>query len=251
MKRLDQKVAVVTGAASGIGAATARLFAHEGARVVIADIRGDVAEEVAASIRTEGGEAIASATDVTDSQQVQAMFQKTISAYGALHILHCNAGVLIPGSADSIPVEHWHKTLTVNLTGTYLCAKYGLPEIKRAGGGSVIVTASCSGMVGEKGLFAYNTSKGGLLNLTRQLAIDYAGDGIRVNSVSPGWIDTPFNDPIYEMTGVDEASLGDAIPLGRQGNPEEVAYAVLFLASDEASYITGHNLVIDGGVTAQ
>lgn len=251
MGRLDQKVAVITGAASGIGAATARLFAREGARVVIADIRGEVAEQTAANIRAEGGEVIAITTDVSDSQQVQAMFQKTISTYGVLHILHCNAGVLIPGSADTIPDEHWHKTLTVNLTGSYLCAKYGLPEIKRAGGGSVIITASCSGMVGEKGLFAYNTSKGGLLNLARQLAIDYASDRIRVNSISPGWIDTPFNDPIYEMTGVDEASLGDDIPLGRQGTPEEVASAVLFLASDDASYITGHNLVIDGGVTAQ
>jgi meso-butanediol dehydrogenase / (S,S)-butanediol dehydrogenase / diacetyl reductase len=251
MGRLEGKVAVITGAATGIGAATARVFALEGAKVVIADIRGEIAEETAARIRGEGGIAIAIATDVTHDAQVKSLFAATVETYGALHILCSNAGVLIAGSADTMPEEVWHKTIAVNLTGTYLCVKYGIPALKRSGGGAIVITASCSGMVGEVGLFAYNTSKGGLLNLTRQLAIDYAKDRIRVNSVSPGWIDTPFNDPIYEMTGVDEADLGNQIPLGRQGTPEEVADPILFLVSEDARYITGHNLVVDGGVTAQ
>lgn len=251
MGRLDKKVALITGAASGIGAATARLFVREGASVAIADVRGAVAEQTAASIRASGGDVIAIEADVTDSAQVRSMIEKTIDAFGSLHILHCNAGVLIAGSVHDTPEENWGKTLAVNLTGTYLCARYAVPEIKRAGGGSIIVTSSTSGLVGEKGLAAYNTSKGGLVNLTRQMAIDYAGDGIRVNSLCPGWIDTPFNDPIYQNTGVDKAAATASIPLGRQGTPEEAAYAVLFLASDESSYITGHILVVDGGLTAQ
>jgi NAD(P)-dependent dehydrogenase (short-subunit alcohol dehydrogenase family) len=251
MKRLNNKVALITGAASGIGAATAKLFAREGAKIIIADIQEDAAEKVAASICTDGGDAIAIATDISNSQQVQALFDKAIDAYGRLDILHCNAGVLIVGSADTPSEEHWYKTLAVNLTGTYLCVKYALPLLKQGKNSNIIITASVSGLMGEPDLMAYDTVKGGLVNLTRQLAVEYAKDGIRVNSVCPGWIDTPFNDPIYELTLLDESSLGEIIPLARQGTPEEIASAVLFLASDEASYITGHNLVVDGGLTAK
>ncbi|MGF1540603.1 MAG: SDR family NAD(P)-dependent oxidoreductase [Pleurocapsa sp.] len=251
MSKLYDKVALITGAASGIGAATAKLFALEGAKVVIADIQGAKAEGVAREICEAGGEAIAIATDITDSQQVRDMYDKAIQTYGCLDILHCNAGVLIVGSADTDSAEHWHKTLAVNLTGTYLCVKYGIPQLKQAEKSAMVITASISGLMGEPDLMAYDTTKGGLVNLTRQLAVEYAKDGIRVNSVCPGWIDTPFNDPIYELTPFDEGSLGDTIPLARQGTPEEIAHAVLFLASDEASYITGHNLVVDGGITAK
>jgi meso-butanediol dehydrogenase / (S,S)-butanediol dehydrogenase / diacetyl reductase len=251
MKRLENKVAVITGAASGIGAATARLFAREGAKVVIADIQEDLANKTAADICQSGGKAIAIKTNISDSQQVQNLFAKAIYFYGCLNILHCNAGVLTVGSADTPNEDHWHKTLSVNLTGTYLCAKYGIPQLKKSPNSAMIITTSVSGLMGEPDLFAYDTSKGGLINLTRQLAIEYAKDGIRVNSVCPGWIDTPFNDPIYELTPLDESSLGEVIPLARQGTPEEIATAVLFLASDEASYITGHNLVVDGGLTAK
>jgi NAD(P)-dependent dehydrogenase (short-subunit alcohol dehydrogenase family) len=251
MRQLENKVAVITGAASGIGAATAKLFASQGAKVVIADIRGDMAKKTAASICADGGEAIAVTTDISDSQQVQTLFEKAIDAYGCLNILHCNAGVLIVGSADTTSDEHWHKTLAVNLTGTYFCAKYGIAKLKQTGSGAIIITASISGLMGEPDLIAYDTTKGGLVNLTRQLAVEYAKNNIRVNSVCPGWIDTPFNDPIYELTPLDESSLQEVIPLARQGTPEEVAHAVLFLASDRASYITGHNLVVDGGLTAK
>ncbi len=248
MGRVDNKVALITGAASGIGAATARLFAHEGARVVIADIREDAAKETAARIRAEGGEVTAIAADVSNANQVKAMVEKAIATYGSLNILYCNAGVLLPDTVEDPTEDAWHKTLAVNLTGAYLSCRYGIPEIKQAGGGSVLITASVSGMRGEKGSAAYNTTKGGLINLTKHLAVEYAGDRIRVNCICPGWIDTPFNDPIYESTGLDEASLDRLIPLGRQGVPEEIAYAALFLASDEASYVTGHALVVDGGL---
>lgn len=251
MKRLENKVAVITGAASGIGAATAKLFAREGAKVVIADLQEALADQTASDICQSGGEAIAITTDVTDRQQVQNLFNKATELYGCVNILHCNAGVLIVGSAETPSEEHWHKTLNVNLTGTYLCAKYGIPQLKKSPHSAMIITASVSGLMGEPDLMAYDTTKGGLVNLTRQLAVEYAKDGIRVNSVCPGWIDTPFNDPIYELTPFEESSLGDVVPLARQGTPEEIATAVLFLASDEASYITGHNLVVDGGVTAK
>ena len=251
MNRLQDKVAVITGAASGIGAATAKLFALEGAKVVIADIQGEKAAQVAQEICEAGGVAIAVTMDITDSEQVKAMFAKAIQTYGGLDILHCNAGVLIVGSVDTDSEEHWHKTLMVNLTGTYLCAKYGIPELQQALRPAMVITASISGLMGEPDLMAYDTTKGGLVNLTRQLAVEYAKDGIRVNSVCPGWIDTPFNDPVYELTPFEESSLDGVIPLARQGTPEEIAYAVLFLASDEASYVTGHNLVVDGGITAK
>ncbi|AFZ37661.1 3-oxoacyl-(acyl-carrier-protein) reductase [Stanieria cyanosphaera PCC 7437] len=251
MKRLANKVAVITGAASGIGAATAKLFSYEGAKVVIADLRAKEAEQTAASIRDAGGDAIAIPTDISNAEQVQVLFEKTIDIYGYLNILHCNAGVLMIGSADTPSDEHWYKTLSVNLTGTYLCVKYGIPKLKQTQHSTIIITSSVSGLMGEPDLMAYDTVKGGLVNLTRQLAVEYAKDGIRVNSVCPGWIDTPFNDPIYELTPLDESSLGEIIPLARQGTPAEIAYAVLFLASEEASYITGHNLVVDGGLTAK
>jgi NAD(P)-dependent dehydrogenase (short-subunit alcohol dehydrogenase family) len=249
MERLNGKVAVITGAASGIGAATARLFAQEGAKVVVADIRLDAAEATAASIRSAGGTAIALPVDVSNSAQVKALIDQTIATYGALHILYCNAGVLLPDTVEESTEDAWHKSLAVNMTGTYLCCRYGVPELKKAGGGAILITASVSGMRGEKGSAAYNATKGGLINLNRHLAVEYAVDRIRVNCICPGWIDTPFNDPIYEFSGLEKASIDKLIPLGRQGVPEEIATAALFLVSDDAAYITGQALVVDGGLT--
>ncbi len=249
MGHLDKKIAVITGAASGIGAATARLFAQAGAKVVVADIRLEPAEAVAADIRSAGQEAVALSVDVSDSNQVKALIEQVIITYGALHILYCNAGVLIPDTVEDPTEDAWHKSLAVNMTGSYLCCRYGVPEIRKAGGGVILITASVSGLRGEKGSAAYNATKGGLINLTKQLAVEYAADNIRVNCICPGWIDTPFNDPIYEFAGLDKASLDHVIPMGRQGVPEEIANAALFLASAQASYITGHALVVDGGLT--
>ncbi|MCU0570339.1 MAG: glucose 1-dehydrogenase [Oculatellaceae cyanobacterium Prado106] len=251
MGRLDQKVAFITGAASGIGAATARLYAQEGAKVVIADIRGDAAEAMAEKIRAEGGTAIAIATDVTQPDQVEFAINQTVETYGQMNILFSNAGVLIAGTAIDMPLELWQKTLAVNMTGSFLCAKYGIPKMQAAGGGSMIITSSTSGIGGEKAAVAYNASKGGSIQLMRQLAVEYARTGIRVNAICPGWIDTPFNDPLYVGAGYSKESTYPAIPLGRQGTPEEVAYVALFLGSDESSYVTGQLLVVDGGLTTQ
>jgi meso-butanediol dehydrogenase / (S,S)-butanediol dehydrogenase / diacetyl reductase len=249
MGRIEGKVAIVTGAATGIGAATARQFAQAGAKVVLADIQGDVAAATAASIRTEGGDAIAIATDVSQGPQVKALVEQTVTHYGGLHILHSNAGVLIPDTIDAASEEAWHRTMAVNVNGNYYCCRYGIPAMRDAGGGAIVITASTSGFQGEPSLCAYNTSKGALINLMRHLAVQHAKQNIRVNCVCPGWVDTPFNDPLYEINAFDESSLDAFIPLGRQGTPEDIAKAVLFLASDDAAYITGQMITLDGGMT--
>lgn len=248
-KRLSDKVAVITGAASGIGAATARLFAQEGARVVIGDIRGDVAEQTAADIRSRKGKALAVQVDVTVPEQVRAMIAMAVDHYGGLHILHSNAGVASSGTVETLLLDEWQHVLAVNLTGLFLCAKFAIPEIRRSGGGSVIATSSSTGVAPEKDIAAYAASKGGLIILVKQMALDYARDGIRVNCVCPGWIDTPFNDPFIPDPQTHQATIDAMVPEGRQGTPEEVARAALFLASEDSSYITGHVLNIDGGLT--
>ncbi len=250
-KRLKEKVALITGAASGIGAATACLFAQEGAKVAVADIRGVAAAETAAKICATGSEAISIQADVTNAAQVREMVRKTVEAFGGLHILHSNAGVASTGSVHDLPLEEWQHVLAVNLTGAFLCAKYAIPEIIRAGGGSIILTSSSTGLVAEKGIAAYCASKGGLIMLAKQMALDYARDGIRVNCLCPGWIDTPFNDPFIESAEAHAATIDTMVPLGVQGTTKEVAYAALYLTSEESSYITGHALVIDGGLTVQ
>jgi meso-butanediol dehydrogenase / (S,S)-butanediol dehydrogenase / diacetyl reductase len=249
MGRIPNKVAIVTGSGSGIGAATAKLFAAEGAKVVVADIRADAAETTAAAIRAAGGDAIAIPTDVSQGDQVKALVEKTVQHYGALHILHSNAGVLMPDTIESESEEAWHRTMAVNVNGSYYCCRYGIPAMRAVGGGAIVITSSTSGFQGEQSLCAYNTSKGALMNLSRHLAVQHAKEGIRVNCICPGWVDTPFNDPVYETTGFDESSLDTFVPLGRQGTPEDIASSVLFLVSDEASYITGQMLIVDGGMT--
>jgi meso-butanediol dehydrogenase / (S,S)-butanediol dehydrogenase / diacetyl reductase len=249
MGRIENKVAIVTGSGSGIGAATAKLFAQEGAKVVVADIRAEAAEATAAGIRAAGGDAIAIPTDVSCGDQVKALMEKTVHHYGALHILHSNAGVLMPDTIESTTEDAWHRTMAVNVNGSYYCCRYGIPAMRASGGGAIVITSSTSGFQGEQSLCAYNTSKGALINLSRHLAVQHAKEGIRVNCICPGWVDTPFNDPVYETTGFDESSLDSFVPLGRQGTPEDIASSVLFLVSDEASYITGQMLIVDGGMT--
>lgn len=251
MKRLDGKVAVITGAGSGIGAATARLFAHEGARLALVDIRDEAVEQVAEEIRSKGGEVYAMQADVSNSVEVSAFIERTVSMFGKLDILHANAGVLIPGSVHDLSEENWNKTLAVNLSGVFFCCKYAVPYLKNSGDGCIVITSSTAGLVAEKNIAAYCATKGGLIMLTKQMALDYARNGIRVNCLCPGWIDTPFNDPVIESPEALSASIDAWVPLGRQGLPEEVAQAVLYLASEESSLVTGHALVIDGGLTAQ
>lgn len=249
MGKLEDKVAIITGSASGIGAATASLFAAEGARVVIADIRYSAAEEMATKIRLKGGRVLAIKVDVTDSTQVKAMIEKTIAEYGALHILHSNAGVALTGSVHELGEDEWNHVLAVNLTGAFLCAKYAVPAIKRSGGGSIITTAATTGLVAEKNIAAYCATKGGLIMLTKQMALDYARDDIRVNCLCPGWIDTSFNDSFIESPEAHTFTIDTMVPMGKQGSPEDVANAALYLASDASRYVTGLVLVIDGGLT--
>ncbi len=254
MRRLEDRVAIITGGGGAIGRATARRLAAEGAAVVVGDLLAASAESVADGIRADGGRSIAMVVDVTDEASVGALVDGALAAYGRIDILHNNAGVLLPGSVTEVAVEAWSKTLAVNVTGAFLCSRAVLPAMISAGRGSIIHTSSVSGLVGEAGIAAYCASKGALVMLARQMAVDYARQGIRVNALCPGWIDTPFNDPAIERAGGKEALapfIDVFVPMGRQGTPEEVADAVAFLASDDSRYMTGAALVVDGGLTAQ
>lgn len=251
--RFGDRVALITGAGHGIGRETARLLAAEGARVAVADIDPDGARRTCALIHGVGGEAAAFPADCSDWASVQALADSVIERYGRIDIVHANAGVLRPGSAIGQRIEDWDATFAVNVRGMFLLAKAVLPGMLERGSGVIVLTASTAGLLGEASIAAYCASKGAVVNLTRQLAVDYARHGIRVNCVCPGWIDTGFNDPMLE--GVSDAELAEAIdrmvPLGRQGRPEEIAPVVAFLASDDAALIHGHALVADGGLTVQ
>ncbi len=252
--RLDGRVAIVSGGGSGIGRATAVRFATEGARVVVGDIREEAAREVATEIAEGGGQAIAQRVDVADEEEVGLLVGRAVEAFGRLDVLHSNAGVLLPGSVTELSVDDWRRTLDVNLTGAFLLCRKAIPAMLADAGGSIILTSSVSGIVAEPAIAAYCATKGGLVMLAKQMAVDYARAGIRVNAICPGWIDTPFNDPVIERSGGREALqpwIDAMVPMGRQGTADEVADAVLFLACDESRLMTGHALVVDAGLTAQ
>lgn len=252
--RLDAKAAVITGAASGIGRATALLFAREGARLTLADVDQQGLEEVANETRRLGAESVAIRTDVTDSEDVQQMVRTVVDRFGRIDVLFNNAGILYPGSVLELSEEEWDKVILVNLKGIFLCSKYVIPEMLSGGGGSIINTASGSAIIATKKSAAYCASKGGVLALTRQLALDYAPT-IRVNAICPGVVETPAMLRNLARQGDDLAELkaarGRLHPLGRVGQPEEIAYGVLYLASGESSFTTGAPLIMDGGYTAQ
>lgn len=247
--RLQNKVAIVTGGASGIGLATARLFARQSARVAILDIDAARAEAAAAAIRAAGGTALAIPTDIGRVDDVRRAVAGTVAHFGALHVVHANAAYLrefrpaLETSDDS-----WARALDVGLTGAFWCAREALPHLLAAGGGAIVFTSSVGALEGFRGYAAYCAAKAGLLGLAKNLALDYGPYGVRVNVVCPGAIDTPVmaaakQDP-QALQRVTEKSV-----LRRLGTPEEVAHAVLFLASDEASFITGAVLTVDGGWT--
>ncbi|MBU9678205.1 glucose 1-dehydrogenase [Burkholderia multivorans] len=245
--RFENKVAIVTGGASGIGAATVRAFAREGARVVIADL-ADNGAELAAELIDQGGHALYVQTDVTDSDDVQELIARTVQVYGRVDVMFANAGVAVDNRIDSLDERAWKKTLDINLTGVYLCNKYAIQHMLKQGGGTIVNCGSIHSHVGKSGVTAYAAAKGGVKLLTQTLAIDYGQQNIRVNAVCPGYIDTPLLKNISQDA---KQALVALHPMGRLGRPEEVANAVLFLASDEASFVNGSSLLVDGGYTAQ
>ena len=247
---LENKVAIVTGAGSGIGEASAQRFAQEGAMVVVADIRGAKAEAVAAAIVADGGEAIAVEVDVADAVSMQAMVERAVSHYGRLDVLFNNAGTLRPGTAVELSVADWDFVMGVNVRSVFLGAKYAVPIMAAQGGGSIINTASVSGLHGDGGAVVYAASKAAVINLTRALSTDHGPQGIRINAICPGTIETP---PVRRMVADPEvlARNVNAHALRRLGQPSEIAAAAVWLASDESSFVSGEAIVVDGGLRAQ
>ena len=253
-KRLNEKIAIVTGGGSGIGKATAFAFAREGARVVVADIHGESAEDTAREIRHAGGEAIAQPTDVSLEGEVTAMIQRAVDEYGGLHILHNNAAMTAAGDhahdADllTMTVDYWDRSFAVNLRGAMLGCKHGIPEMIKSGGGSIINTSSNQSLAGDMSQFAYSAAKAGVNALTRSVATTYGRHSIRCNTVAPGIILTPSTQAACPPEVVDEIVASNLVP--RAGEADDLANLVLFLASDESSFVTGQLISVDGGQLA-
>jgi 2-keto-3-deoxy-L-fuconate dehydrogenase len=258
MFRLDEKVALVTGAGSGIGEAIARVFARQGAQVVVGDVQREAAEQVAQSIIADGGTALALAFDVSDEEQVQATMSKIAGELGRLNILVNNAGVSHVGNLLETSVEDWERVMRVNARGVFLCAREGVRQMlaQSPAGGVIVNMASTASLIGIERRTPYSASKGAVLALTRAIAIDFVAQGIRCNAICPGTVHTPFVEGFLKRNFAgheDEMrqQLHNRQPIGRMGLPEEIANAALYLASDEAAFVTGSSLVIDGGWTAK
>ncbi len=256
--RLEGKVALITGAAAGIegelmgfGGAAARLFCREGAKVALTDINEGLGEKTAADIRAHGGDAIFVRLDVTREEDWKNAVKTTVSTYGRLNVVVNNAGIGGGGSVEEMTVESWDRMMDIHAKGAFLGTKHTVAELRKAGGGSIINVSSIDGITGS--LYndaSYHAAKGAIRTFTKAAAIQYAKDGIRVNSVHPGYAVTPLisqdpDDPKYKEW------VNSMIPMGRWAQPDEIAYGMLYLASDESSYVTGSELVIDGGWTAQ
>jgi meso-butanediol dehydrogenase/(S,S)-butanediol dehydrogenase/diacetyl reductase len=251
-RRFEGRVAVVTAGGSGIGAATARRFAAEGAAIVVADLSGRRAEEVTKSITAEGGLAESIKMDAADPDGVAATVRLALDRYGRLDVMFNNAGLAHLGALDEASLESWNRVLAVTLTSTFLGMKYCLPVMRERGGGAIVNTASVSGMAGDYGLSSYNAAKAGVINLTRAAAVENARFNIRVNCVCPGAIDTRAAELLGGARAEElRRAQAQAHPLGRMGKAEEIASTVLFLASDEASFISGEAIVVDGGLRAK
>ncbi len=248
--RLEGKIAIISGAASGMGAATARRFAREGAVVAVADVLEDEGRQVADGIRAAGGEAVFMRLDVTDEANWQQVVDATVAKYGRLNVAVNNAGISGSKVNDTMETEAWHRLMAVNATGVFLGMKFEIPAMQKAGGGSIVNLSSISGNAGQHQIhFGYNASKGAVRIMTKSAAVQFGKEGIRVNSIHPGLM-PPMRTSGATADPVVRAKMLQSVPLGRAGEVDEVANAALFLASDEASYITGAELHVDGGYLA-
>jgi NAD(P)-dependent dehydrogenase (short-subunit alcohol dehydrogenase family) len=253
--RLRDKVAIITGAGGGQGRAAALLFAQEGARVVASDWNAQSGEETAAQVRSARGQAIHIGADVSVAEQVRNLIDGALKAYGRIDVLYNNAGVGYSSTLSmqdilGTPEEDWDRVLAINLKSVFLTCKYAIPEMLKTGGGSIINTSSVAALVGERNAHAYTASKGGMISLSRALAVEFGPRNVRVNCICPGVIDTPMVEPV--IGPLKDASRPFRIsPIQRLGTPEDIAYCALYLASDESSFVTGALFVIDGGLTAR
>lgn len=244
------KVAFVTGAGSGIGRATALAFAREGAKVVVADVLEQGNQETAHLIEERGGQAIALKCDVTQTEDVKAALDKTIETFGRLDFAFNNAGVEQKKAPTAeIAEEEWDRIVDTNLRGVFLGMKYEIPLLLKQGGGAIVNTSSGAGVIGIKGAAAYTATKHGVIGLTKAAALDYASQNIRINAVAPGYIDTSMMDRFTGGTAEGREQVISQEPIGRVGQPEEIANAVVWLCSDASSFVVGHALVVDGGQT--
>lgn len=244
---LENKVAIITGAGSGFGQATAELFAKEGAKIIAVDYNEETAQQTVAAIQESGGEAVAVKADVSKEADVKNFIQTAVDSYGKIDILFNNAGIYAPGTVEETSMEDWNRSLDVNITALFLASKYAIPYLKETKG-NIINTASAGGIIGFPSAISYATTKGAVISFTRAMAVDYAEAGVRVNAICPGTGETGMTKDLLEIDEVYQGFISP-IPMKRLGQPSDIANAALFLGSDQADYITGHALPIDGGWT--
>lgn len=247
---LKDRIAIVTGAGSGIGRASAEILAREGAIVVASDLDTDRADATVERITGQGGRASAQTVDVSNDAHLNSLVESTLSRHGRIDILHSHVGVQVNGTAEQVLPDGMDRSWGLNVRAHFVAVRLVLPQMKRQGGGSIVITSSNSGVQLDREMIAYATSKHAVVAMARQMALDYASHNIRVNTLCPGWVDTPFNEPFMRQMGGREALeeyVRTQIPMGRWADVDEIAEALLFLASDRSSFMTGQALVVDGG----